>query len=122
MECARAEDWESFEAFRSAVLAATITVEERPADCAFCASGPGFPTYDVGYDSPSQGLIQFGWSLPLTVAGEEIPISDYPRIHNPWVYAERGAPAWLVQSEGAGLHLDWERGERSAWRVFGPDS
>jgi hypothetical protein len=122
VECGRAVDWESFEAFRAAVLGAAVTVEERPSDCAFCAGGPAFPTYDVRYDSPSQGRMTFGWRIPFTVAGEEIPISDYPRVDNPWVRAERDAPAWLVQGEEAGLFLDWERGERTAWRISGPGS
>ncbi len=120
VECARASDWVSFEAFRDAILAAEIVVTPGPPDCSFCAGGPPFPTYDVSYDSPSQGPMTFGWRDPLVVAGEEVPLSDYPRVDNPWVRAERGSPAWLVQSETSGLLLEWPEARREAWRVSGP--
>ena len=108
VECGDAAQWGSFEAFRTAILGAPLTVTDRGGD-------PGF---DVSYTSPTQGAMTLGWEAPFTVAGQEIPIEGYPRIDNPWVTAERGDPQWLVQGAQTGVLLDWENVERT---VFVPE-
>lgn len=108
VECGDAAQWGSFEAFRAAILAAPLTVTDRDED-------PGF---DVSYTSPSQGAMTLGWDAPFTVAGQEVPIDEYPRVDNPWVTAERGDPQWLVQGAETGVRLDWEDVERT---VFVPE-
>ena len=39
------------------------------------------------YDSPSVGSIEFGWSLPFLVDGQEIALGDYPLFDNPYCQA-----------------------------------
>jgi hypothetical protein len=48
------------------------------------------PFFDVVYQSPSQGELEFSWTGPLVVAGAEMPIADYPRMENPWASIEFG--------------------------------
>jgi hypothetical protein len=108
VECGDAAQWDSFEAFRTAILDAPLTVTDRG----------GEPGFDVSYTSPTQGAMTLGWEAPFTVAGQEISIEGYPRIDNPWVTAQRGDPLWLVQGAEAGVLLDWENVERT---VFVPE-
>ncbi len=108
VECGDAARWGSFDAFRTAILEAPVVVADRN----------GAPGFDVSYTSPSQGAMTLGWEAPLTVAGQEIAIDDYPRIDNPWVTAQRGDPVWHVQGAETGVVLDWENVERT---VFVPE-
>jgi hypothetical protein len=62
VECGREADWRSFAAFRDAILGAGVAVTPRPT--AF-----NHDTFDVAYDSPSQGLLAFGWDAPFVVRG-----------------------------------------------------
>ncbi|HET7770108.1 MAG TPA: hypothetical protein VFN74_15140 [Chloroflexota bacterium] len=39
------------------------------------------------YESPTLGRVEAGWSLPLTVKGEEVSLHDYPRFENPYAHA-----------------------------------
>ena len=112
VECGREADWGSFAAFRDAILGAALVVTPIPA--AFV------PVFDVSYDSPSQGLVTFGWTAPLVVEGQEIPLHGYPREDNPWAHAERGDPAWTVEGLRTRLVLDWAAGTREAGRRTGP--
>lgn len=112
VECGRAADWGSFEAFRSAILAAPVTVATTPD-----ASVPAGVSFDVVYASPSQGELRFGWEGPLVVRGEVVAIADYPRMSNPWVHAERGDPVMRFQRNDAFLELDWQAPSRRAARL-----
>jgi hypothetical protein len=98
VECGRAADWETFEAFQAAIAEAEIAVVDLD----------GLLGFDVSYASPSQGVVTFGWSAPFTVAGETIALGGHPRVDNPWVTAEQGATRWLVQGAESGALLDWE--------------
>jgi len=111
VECGRAADWPSLDAFREAILAASVIVTPRegpPSEL-----GAEFPVFDVLYDSPSLGVVSFGWDAPLFVAGEQVPLGDYPRIANPWVDAERGAAQITMQGEASRAVLDWALGTRN---------
>jgi hypothetical protein len=87
VECGRAADWESFEAFQEAVRVAPVTVTPVTAGL---PAGAVPPFFDVVYQSPSQGELEFSWTGPLVVAGAEMPIADYPRMENPWASIEFG--------------------------------
>ncbi len=71
----------------------------------------------VRYESPSQGLLEFGWEGPLLQCGESLQLHDYPRYDNP--YAQIAFPAQQVAfaHNSHWLHLDWETAARnaSAW-------
>lgn len=110
VECARASDWESFEAFQAAIQAADLQVTRGTNNAI---------QYDVVYDSPSQGEISFGWNAPFTVRGETVPLDGYPRMQNPWVRAPRGAPFVWLSGKDSGLVLDWAGGTRNPYAFFG---
>ena len=67
----------------------------------------------VNYESPSVGLLQFGWSEPLLVKGEEISLGDYPRFDNPFCQNEFTSKEILIEYKGRKLSLDFENGTRS---------
>ena len=50
-------------------------VKVTPRDTEF-----GHQTFDVVYDSPSQGRVEFGWDTPFEVRGREMPLAGYPRV------------------------------------------
>ncbi len=79
-----------FPAFVAAITAAPVT----------CAD------LSVRYDSPSIGPVQFGWTGPLTVREQPLPLSRYPRFDNPYCRGEIGDRKYIVEREGA--HLIWE--------------
>jgi len=113
VECSRREEAGSFEQFRAAIAAAAVTVTPRPAAPTELSGG-----FDVEYDSPSQGLLTFGWEAPLTVGGGKVPISDYPRRDAPWSHTEYGDPQTAVAVDGYRVGLDFVAGIRRA--VFQP--
>jgi len=77
--------------------------------------GNGLPDgFDVEYVSPSQGVMTFGWHAPLTVAGQEVPIADYPRFENPYVEAGFDERRYEISAGGYGLLLDFATGDRVA--------
>ena len=67
----------------------------------------------VTFDSPGNGLVQFGWQGPLRVNHREIAVHDYPRYDNPYVQAAFPADEIEVQAGKHKLHLHWETGTRS---------
>jgi len=77
-------------------------------------SGEGL---DVAYESPSQGLLEFGWNGDLKQRGGEVNITDYPSYNNPYVKAAFPARAIAFEHNGDTLRLDWDslRRDASAW-------
>jgi hypothetical protein len=61
----------------------------------------------VRYGSPSLGEVAFGWTGPLSVAGQEIALHGYPRFDNPYVRAEIGARRYEVAVADERLVLDF---------------
>ena len=106
VECGRLEDWGSFDAFRNAVTAAAITVTPRGNIDRFNTA------FDVTYDSPSRGLVSFGWDTPLTVAGAEIAQQDFRRYDNPFSQTEFDTEQTSIEAEGYGIELDVAEGTR----------
>jgi hypothetical protein len=66
----------------------------------------------VSYEAPGIGLIHFDWDGPLTVAGKEVPLRDYPRWDNPYCTAEFGSLRHVITHAGQRLELDFESGIR----------
>lgn len=85
VECGRAADSGSFAAFQAAVRAAAVTVTPMTTGL---PAGAVPPFFEVAWASPSQGLVEFSWTGPLRVAGQEIALADYPRMDNPWTRIE----------------------------------
>jgi hypothetical protein len=113
VEVGRSTDWESFDAFRTAVRDAMLEVTAR-------ASLPGgLPGgFDVSYASPSQGMIRFGWDGPAEVDGQEVAVGNHPRFDNPWSQTEFGSPRTKIEIDGIGVDLDFEAGTR---KLYGPE-
>ncbi len=90
-ELGRRADWGSFAAFVDAIAASAVKCEGL----------------HLTYRSPSQGWIDFGWTGPLRVAGEEIPLHAYPRFDNPYCHCEFTAPQIRLRRGDEGLTLDF---------------
>lgn len=113
VECGRAADWPGgFAEFRAAVAAASVTV--TPTTVGLVPPAPG-PAYDVVYESPSQGRVEFGWTSPLVVDGQVVPIGGYDRYDNPWAKTPYGGLETTVwdAASGTGLYLDFATGTRT---------
>jgi hypothetical protein len=106
VECARKSEYGTFQNFRAAMNLAEVKVTPRPTEY-------GHQTFDVVYQSPSQGRIQFGWDAPFVVRGKEMPLTEYPRADHPWVTAERGDPVWTIRGRRSHVVLDWPAGTRT---------
>jgi len=107
VEAGTKSDWGSFEAFRAAVVASAVRVTPRALQGQFSAG------FDVEYESPSQGLITFGWEAPLTVAGSERPLFHERRFDNPWSQSAFNQRV-LSWSDGVyRVELDFEAGVRT---------
>jgi hypothetical protein len=107
LECGRAADWGSFDAFRAAIAAAAVTVAPRP------PVGNLLDGFDVTYASPSQGLLTFGWHAPFTRDGVEVPIRDYPRRDNLWSQTPYASTQTSIDVDGYRVDIDFEAGTRT---------
>ncbi len=87
----------SFEQFIQAVTAANLTIKGLK----------------VQYDAPGVGQVGFDWNGPLTVKGEAVPLSGYPRWENPYTQVDFGALQVRITFEGHSLELDFEKGTRT---------
>lgn len=107
VECGRAADWESFAAFRTALTTARIDVTPL-GPLHFTSTG-----FAVEYESPSQGVMTFGFDgRPLTVDGQEIQITDYPRFSNPWAQTPFGSQQYEITYGDYRVELDFEAATR----------
>ena len=113
VEVGQSADWESFDAFRTAIRGATLEVTQRPPQASGLPGG-----FDVSYASPSQGMIRFGWDGPAELDGVEVGVGDHPRFDNPWSQTEFGSAQTKIEIEGHGVDLDFEAGTR---KLYGPE-
>ena len=67
-------NWGSFQSFRDAILGSRVALDRGR----------------VFYESPTQGMVEFGWAGPLIVGGKEIPLHGYPRFDNPYCQTDFG--------------------------------
>jgi hypothetical protein len=74
-------------------------------------SGLSFRRNRVRFESPGQGIVQFGWNCPLKLNGGTIGLGGYPRYDNPYarvefppgeIYISRGKH-WLRLNEPHGV-------------------
>ncbi len=84
------ERFGSFQAFVDAILAATVTANER-----------------VEYDSPSLGTVAVGWEGPMTVNGAEVDLGPYDRWDNPYCRQAFGTNVTRIEFNGQRLELDF---------------
>jgi hypothetical protein len=72
-----------------------------------------FSGLNVGYRSPGNGLVRFGWDGPLSVDGVDIQLHDYPRYDNPYVKAGFDSSKIRMTAGTYELDLDWETPARN---------
>jgi hypothetical protein len=79
-------EWGSFQSFVDGILGSVVTFDR----------GRTF------YESPTQGMVEFGWEGPLMVRGNAITLHGYPRFDNPYCQVEFGEanveirhPRWI---------------------------
>lgn len=75
VECGRAADWGSFDAFAAALGAARVEARDGV----------------VNYDSPSIGRFVTGWDVLPTVDGQPIDLRGYPLVESAWAAAKFGS-------------------------------
>ena len=83
-------------------IQAPTSAAVRQVDCAICCEG-----LHITYDSPSVGEVEFGWTGPLTVAGELVALHDYPRFDNLYCQNAFTAPQIHIQRGDKSLTLDF---------------
>ena len=98
--------WKSFAAFRAAVHGAAVEVD------ALGATNGVSKGFAVRYQSPTEGELRFSWDGPLTVKGDEVPISEYPRFDNTWAKAAFESKVLEIRDRDASLRLDFAAGTR----------
>ena len=81
------------------------------------ASRLEFSGLNITFHSPSQGQLDFGWTGPLRQGGTEIPLSDYPRYDNPYVYADFPCEKLTIRKGDDFMHLSWFDSERQVCTV-----
>ena len=69
---------------------------------------------NVAFDSPGNGVLEFGWTGPLTLDDVEIALSGYKRFDNPYTRVEVNTLVYEIAYDGVGLLLDFEKGVREA--------
>jgi len=60
------------------------------------------------YESPSRGLVEFGWDAPFVVDGARIPLDDYPRFDNPYCETDFGATRYELGYGDERLDVDFD--------------
>ena len=80
-ECGRAADWESFDAFISALKQAEITTESD----------------SLTYMSPSIGRLVTGWDITPTVDGVPIELHGYPLVDSQWGTSAFGSGEMMLR-------------------------
>lgn len=73
--------------------------------------------FGMTYCSPSLGAVTAGWNLPLTVAGENVYLGDYPRYDNPFCNALRAEQAMEITGGDSRLSLDFENTLREETKI-----
>lgn len=73
-----------------------------------------FGNLSVTYDSPSQGLLQFGWRRPFTCNGKRVQLHFDMRYDNPYSQTPFASSIIEFRLGDQILRLNWETGERSA--------
>jgi len=101
--------WGSFDAFAAAVTAAQVEVTDL-------GPGPdGLPKgFDVKYQSPGEGPVEFSSVGPFTVDGAEVPLHGTNRFDNPFGVTADDDTVIQIADGDASLSLDTQRWTRRA--------
>jgi hypothetical protein len=72
----------------------------------------------VEFDSPGNGLVEFGWADQFTLDQEAVSLSGYPRFDNPYTQVDFGSLLYEITYQNLWLRLDFEQGTRE---IGGPN-
>ncbi|HVF31654.1 MAG TPA: hypothetical protein VM933_01345, partial [Acidimicrobiales bacterium] len=72
------------------------------------------------YDSPAEGRLRLEHDGGLSVDGEPVPISGYPRMANPWTTVDAGQPVVRLADDHGVFVLDLDAGTRRAMNAYDP--
>ena len=89
VECGRAADWGSFEAFVTALSSAKIENRES----------------EIRYVSPTLGEFVTGWDVAPAVAGEPLQLKGYPLVDSPWAQSAFGSGEMTLRYGGEAYEL-----------------
>ena len=105
VEVGDADRWGDLDAFRARLTAAAVEVEDH-------GWGPdgAHLGFDVRYESPTEGVLELGWTGPLRVDGVEVVHDADLRMDNPFTTVRRGETRLAIDCDGA--HLDLDLGRR----------
>lgn len=92
-ELARATDYVDFNAFKAAILSASLSADAE--------------TLSVDYASPSQGRLVMGWDGPITQDGSPLVVGDFPRYDSPFGFSEFPGNIISFRHLGQSLKLDF---------------
>lgn len=73
-----------------------------------------FSGSSVSYQSPSQGLLEFGWEGTLCKDSREIRMGEYPRYANPYTQTDFPSEKIRIELADHSLDLDWLKPARTA--------
>jgi hypothetical protein len=73
----------------------------------------------VSYRSPSRGLVEVGWTGPMTVEGVRVDLGPYDRWDNAYCHQAFGEKSTVIEFNGFRLELDFESPGRRLIRESG---
>ncbi len=94
----------SFAAFTEDILSARLLVD----------------SLNAMYISPSQGLLEFGWTGKLRQNGNDIILGGHPRYSNPYAEIPYGGNVMRFECNDEWLELNWVTGTREASTFMKP--
>ena len=103
VEVGDAQRWNNFSSFQEAILNSTYDIEPRPATDAGLPGG-----YDVRWESPAEGLIEFGTTGPLMVNGLQVPLRHEMRFDNPYAQVAFSTLIYEIRDDEGGMVLDFD--------------
>jgi len=103
VELGSVDEHGSFDAFEDAITSSHVSVGKK-----------------VTYESPSIGTVEFGYTAPLIVGGEEIDLGPYPRWDNEYALQEFGADVTMIAHGDETLELDFSAGTRRLTKRWNP--
>ncbi len=101
IELGSIEDYASFEAFRNAILGASVKIRQL---------SMGF---DLEYDSPSRGLMTVAWEGNMYADGAMVDLGPFERFENDYCTQDFGTKITTITFEGQTLVLDFEDNTRT---------
>jgi len=96
-EAGSAEGWGTFHAFIDSISAATVETKNL----------------DISYQSPSSGIINFGWDSDFKVKGVIVPLRNNYRYENPYCKATIDTKEIIIKNGSQKLTLNYDKLIRS---------